>query len=184
MPIIAKIGLKCNLIHCLYTLHRKLYNRTMNEFLAKKLGEVLAFSDVGAETFKMGQAALAEQLGTETAVDYIGKCVVHSEAIKKLAEDNGVLEIVMMRADATTRKLQNMREIYVADKWDNAVELMEWSGFFEGAAIVHFALVKGAGEAIAHEGLMLLADEGMNMHHEMLDRAESELGSVGQARAV
>ena len=156
----------------------------INEFTAKKLGEILAFCEVGAETFKLGQNALAEQLGTETAVDYIGKCTVHSEAIKKMAEDNGVLDTVLMKAENTRAKLRQMRDMYVAERWDDAIELMEWSGFFEGAAIVHFAIVKGAGEAMAHDGLMLLADEGMNVHHEMLDRAESELSSVGQARAL
>jgi hypothetical protein len=156
----------------------------MNEFTAKKLGEILAFSEVGAETFKMGQTALAEQLGTETAVDYIGKCVVHGEAIKKIAEDNGMLDTVLTKLEGTGKKLRAMRDLYVGDQWDNAVELMEWSGFFEGAAVVHFALVKGAAEAIVDERLMLLAEEGMNMHYEMLDRAESELNSVGQARAI
>lgn len=163
-----------------YTVHMN----PINEFTAKKLGEILAFCEVGADTFKLGQTALAEQLGEETAVDYIGKCVVHAEAIKKMAEDNGVLDTVLMKAEKTGTKLREMRDMYVAERWDDAVELMEWSGFFEGAAVVHFAIIKGAGEAMAHDGLMLLADEGMNVHHEMLDRSEAELGSVGQARAL
>ena len=87
------------------------------------------------------------------------------------------------KASKTEEKLRSMRDLYVADQWDNATELMEWSGFFEGAAVVHWALVRGAAEGMNNEGLLTLAEECINWHYELIELAESELGATGQDRS-
>jgi hypothetical protein len=109
---------------------------------------------------------------------------MHGEELIRIATDGAGIDITLAKAEKTGEKLMKMRDLYVGDEWDNATELMEWSGFFEGAAVVHWALVKGAAEALNDEGFIMLAQEGVNYHYELLELAESELGSIGQTKAT
>jgi len=160
-----------------------LMSMTINETVAKKMGEVLAFNNVGLDTIAKGRAALVTALGEEKVMDMEEKFRIHGEELMRVATETGVIDTVLAKATKTEEKLKEMRDIYVADQWDNATELLEWSGFFEGAAIVHWAFVRGASEAINNEGLMTLSEEGKNYRYELLEIAESELESKGQDRA-
>lgn len=155
----------------------------MNEFVAKKLGEVLAFAEVGSETIERGKAAFILVLGDDEVLGMLEKNKVHSDEIKKLASDNGVVEIVLNKAEDTKTKLRQMRDMYIAEKWDNPVELLEWSSFFHGAGSAHWALIKGCAETLNHEALIILAEEAQNFHHETLDTIASELQEEGQSKA-
>jgi hypothetical protein len=155
----------------------------INEFVAKKIGEVLAFTRVSSDTIEKGKIALTEVLGEETIMDMLEKNRIHGEELMRIATDGGAIDITLAKAGKTEEKLKSMRELYVGDQWDNATELLEWSGFFEGAAIVHWALVRGAGEGLDNESLISLANEGVSYHYEVLEKSESELGSVGQDRS-
>jgi len=156
----------------------------MNEFVAKKLGEVLAFNQVGTDTYEKGKDALLAALGEEKFADVQDKNRIHADAIMKIATDAGMIDTTLAKAAATGEKLTKMRELYVGGQWDNATELMEWSGFFEGAAIVHWALVRGAAEGMNDETLLTLAEEGVNWHYELIEMAEGELGTTGQNKAT
>lgn len=155
----------------------------INEFIAKKLGEVLAFTRVSTDTIARGRSALVAALGEEKVMDIEEKDRIHGEEVIRVATDAGVIDTTLAKADKTEAKLKQMRDLYVGDQWDNATELMEWSGFFEGAAVVHWALVRGAAEGINDEGLLILAQEAVNYHYELIELAESELGSTGQSKA-
>ncbi len=156
----------------------------MNEFVAKKLGEVLAFTRVGSDTLEKGHTALVEALGPDRVLDMEEKNRIHGEEIIRVATDAGMIDTTLAKATKTEDKLKQMRDLYVGDQWDNATELMEWSGFFEGAAVVHWALVRGAAEGMNNEGLMTLAEEGVNWHYELIELAEGELHLTGGDRAV
>ncbi len=156
------------------------YTDMMNEFVAKKLGEVLAFNRVGADTIARGDAPLIAVLGEEKIADINEKFRMHGEEIMRIATDAGQIDTTLAKADKTETKLKTMRDTYIADAWDNPTEILEWSGFFEGAAIVHWALVSGASQALNHEGLMMLSEEGKNYHYELLELVESELEAKGQ----
>jgi hypothetical protein len=156
----------------------------MNEFTAKKLGEVLAFAEVGMETFDKGRDAFVSVLGEEAVQSFVEESQIHADTIRSIAEKEGVSEIVMKKLDGTGSKLRAMRDLYVGDQWDNATELLEWSGFFEGAATVHWALVKGAAEAKADTDLITLAEAGRNRHHMILEKATELLYEVGKKKGV
>jgi hypothetical protein len=155
----------------------------MNEFVAKKLGEVLAFNRIGSDTIQKGMPALVSALGAEKVHEIEEKNRIHGEAVLQVATDAGVVDTTLAKADKTAEKLMKMRDLYVGEAWDNATELMEWSGFFEGAAIVHWTLVRGAAETLNDTRLLTLAEEAVNWHYELLELAESELGSTGQSKA-
>ena len=156
----------------------------LNEFVAKKLGEVLAFNRVGTETLEKGRSALVAVLGEEHVLDREEKNRIHGEAIIRIATDGGTIDVTLAKAQKTEEKLRAMRDLYVGDQWDNVTELLEWSGFFEGAAIVHFALVRGAGEGMNDESLITLSNEAIAYHYEILEKAESELATIGQDKGV
>ena len=156
----------------------------MNEFTAKKLGEVLAFAEVGKETFERGLTAFSEIHGSDETAKLIEESNAHAEELKILADTEGVSEIVMKKLDATGTKLRAMRDMYVGDQWENPTELLEWSGFFEGAAVVHWSLVKGASIGISHTELQKLADKVMDFHQKLLDISTKKLFEVGNKKSV
>lgn len=156
----------------------------MNEFTAKKLGEVLAFAEVGMETFEKGRVAFVSVMGEDMVNDLVEESQIHADSIKSIAEKEGVSEIVMKKLEGTGAKLRAMRDLYVGDQWDNPTELLEWSGFFEGAATVHWALVKGAAEVKADEDLQTLAEAGRKRHHSILEKATKLLHEVGTKKGT
>ncbi len=156
---------------------------TINETVAKKMGEVLAFNNIGLDTINRGRAALVEAVGEEKIMDMEEKFRIHGEELMRVATDAGVIDAVLMKTAATEEKLKKMRDLYVGEQWNNATELLEWSGFFEGAAVVHWAFVRGAAEALGDEALMTLSEEGKNYRYELLELAESELEAKGQDKA-
>lgn len=155
----------------------------INEFTAKKLGEVLAFTRVSIDTLNKGKEALVEALGAEKVQDMIEKNNLHGEEVIRLSTEGGAVDTTLAKASKTEEKLKSMRELYVGDEWDNATELLEWSGFFEGAAIVHWALVRGTGESMNNENLITLANEAIAYHYELLEQSESELATIGQDKS-
>lgn len=156
----------------------------MNEFVAKKMGEVLAFCRVGADTINRGREALTEALGAERILDLEEKNRLHGESIVRIATQAAVQNPMLAKADKTEQKLKAMRDLYVGDQWDNATELMEWSGFFEGAAIVHWALIRGCAQGLDDETLLMLAEEAINWHYELLEMCETEISEEGADKGV
>lgn len=154
----------------------------MNEFAAKKLGEVLAFCRVGVETIERGHEALSQVL--EDVDGLSNKLKDHATRIESIAENAGMSDVTLTKADGTSTKLRSMRDMYVGDEWDNPAELLEWLGFFEGAAIVHWALVEGAGQALTNGELESLADKGKDLHEDLLEDVEDALKKLGAKKAT
>lgn len=154
----------------------------MNEFTAKKLGEVLAFCNVGIETIQKAGTPFSDLVGDEFIAEYIEKNTVHAEELKALATAGGKIDITTTKSEKTSDKLRKMRELYIGDQWENPVEILEWLGFFEGAAQVHWALVQGAGKILESDALIALAAEGEETHHYFLEKVSTELESVGEER--
>jgi hypothetical protein len=156
----------------------------INEFTAKKLGEVVAFARLGTETSKKGLSALVSIMSAEEIKNMQETNDRHERSLYLLAEQFGVVDIMDKKADATIEKLRTMRDMYVKDQWDNSAEISEWSGFFEGAAIVHWALVEGAAEGSKHEDLRALAVEAKTYHESKLKQFESFLKTIGIAKTT
>lgn len=154
----------------------------MNEFAAKKLGEVLAFCRVGVETIERGHEAVSQVL--EDVDGLANKLKDHATRIETIAENAGMSDVTLTKADGTGTKLRSMRDMYVGDEWDNPAELLEWLGFFEGAAIVHWALVEGAGKALTNGELEDLADKGKDLHEDLLEDVEDAIKKLGAKKAT
>ena len=155
----------------------------LNEFTAKKLGEVLAFSRVGKETFERSRSAMTRVFGSDETERIIEDNNALAARIELIAEESETTNTVEKKAEATGEKLKKMRDLYVGDQWDNETELMEWSGFFEGAAIVHFSLVLGTAEKLEHATIKHIATDGMALHRKIFSVAETILRDTGKNRA-
>lgn len=161
----------------------------MNKFIAKKLGEVLAFTEVGDETFERGQDALMKVFDTDNLLKITRENLAHGEEIKTLTEAAGESDITLKKSEGTGEKLKTMRDLYIGDEWDNPIELMEWSGFFEGAALVHWNLILGITEGIPteatidKEGLRKLAEKAIDFHRSLLEKANHYLHDTGKIKA-
>lgn len=153
----------------------------MNEFVGKKLGEVMAFSNIGVELLERGESALKEAMDDYDEI----KMAFGEQAtqIKEAAEAGGVLETTESKAQATGDKLRGMMETYIGDEWENLAELLEWMGFFEGAAVVHWKLVEGAAGTLGDSSLASLAENGATLHHDLLHRTQELISQVGAERA-
>ena len=148
----------------------------MNEFTSKKLGEVLAFTNQGLELLDRADAALGQAFDSKILNSLKVDLLDQQEKLKKLAND-----IMLDKAGKTGDKLRGMAETYIGDEWDNPTELLEWLGFFEGAALVHWQLVLGAVEGEAE--LSQLAQAGLKLHESMLKEVRSSLHRIGGERA-
>lgn len=156
----------------------------INEFMAKKMGEVVAFARLGVETSKMGSVALSSIMSEEQIKELEDTNGYHERSLYNLADQFGVTDIMDKKANATLDKLRAMRDMYIKDQWDNSAEISEWSGFFEGAAIVHWALVEGAGEGSRNEEVRLLAVEAKTYHENMLKQYDTYLKTIGISKTA
>ena len=154
----------------------------MNTFSARKIGEVLAFALVGNETITQGQTALEEAFGHEIIEKYIAINKRHIEVINVIDRDEEIIATIKAKAEATSQKLRSMRDSYIQEKWDDIAELLEWLGFFEGAAIVHWSLVSGVSKGEEHNTLSQLASEATDFHKEALDKVCDKINEIGSKR--
>jgi hypothetical protein len=152
----------------------------MNEFSAKKLGEGLAFTRVGNSTLEQGYEGF-RKLFMDVKLQAIQKeNNEHGEELLNIAKNFKVEELVMPKSLSTETKLLEMRDTYIKDEWGNTTELCEWLGFFEGAAVVHFTLIKGIAESLNNKPLEELADRAIVFHEELLKTASLALYNIGK----
>lgn len=141
----------------------------MNDFASRKLGEVLAFAQVGEESLLRGMGGFEKALGKESCAVALAESRREAGEILRIASEQGAAEAVLAKAERTAAKLRAMRELYLKEEdWNDPAELLEWSGFFEGAALVHWNLVRGTAEKDEGPGLGALADRGAEAHDQML----------------
>lgn len=151
----------------------------MNPFIAKKLGEVLAFSIVGVETLERGFEPLCSVLGEEVVAEMIEELTSHRQELESVAQSLKCFDTTSTKAAATSTKLRGMRDAYIGDDWDNPTEILEWLGFFEGAAIAHWRLVDGAADALAQKKLKKLTTIGLDFHANSMYEAVESLKQTG-----
>lgn len=156
----------------------------MNEFIAKKMGEALAFEEQTIWILTKAQDAFMCFL-TEIEIEgRIGDHKKNIDILLKVALEKKVKDIVEKKAEATKTKLEGMAETYIGDKWDDLAEVLEWTSFAEGAAVAHWGIVKGASEALEIEELLSVCFDAMAQHGAHFDEACDELSGVGNSKAL
>lgn len=145
----------------------------------RKVGEVLAFTQVGLDTFDRGQEALMrvfEEQEMDRILEQKNKALEQMESFLQHIDD---AQSVQDKAALTSAKLVNMRDLYLQDEWSDHLEILEWLGFFEGAAIVHWGLIGGYTSARYVPELSNLASEMLEFHRTLLERVTALLIESG-----
>jgi len=155
----------------------------MDEFVARKIGEVLAFAEVGLETFEKGREGLVQVFGEEVFGEINNKNSEHAGKLKEIVENAGVSEMTLAKARSTRNKLKFMRDYYISDEWHDPIELCEWLGFFEGATIVHWKLVQGAAETLQEEKLLEISKQAISFHQGLINKISEAIKKIGSEKS-
>jgi hypothetical protein len=151
----------------------------MTEKAAKKLGEVLAFSYASNDLMQNGHEGLTKVFHADTVLQLKNRHINLAQTIKEIAAKHEVLDIVTAKADKTHVKLNDMANLYIKDEWDNPAELLEWGGFFVGAAIVHWQLVAGVAEQMKDDQLSELSEKCITEFKNLFTEIEKEIKKIG-----
>lgn len=141
-----------------------------------KMGEVLAFENLLVDTFSKGHDALLDVMEeSEITDEYKSKAGKYAVMVQEYAEKFGGWDVVSAKAEKTFEKLSKMRDMYIGDSWDEAAEVLEWMGFQEGAAVVHWGLIEKVAEQVNNEELNGFANEVATFHHDLLHRVKEAI---------
>jgi hypothetical protein len=152
----------------------------MNEFAAKKLGEVLAFAKEGNTIIEKAKKVFGEFLSEDDLQETLKGGLGHIDAINAYAAEKKVTAIVEAEAEKTATKIVSMRDIYIGSEWDVHSEVFEWWGFFGGGVIAHWNLMKGVAESLEDDGLVELCYIAIAYHENLYDSASSILAEIGR----
>ena len=149
----------------------------MNEKLARKLGELLAFSEVGHNLFEKNRQSLIMVWDTDEVSLMTEERLGFAEQIKIFADKEKVTDSTLAKAAKTKEKLEKMQDLYLAGDTD-PIEIMEWLSFFEGAAAAHANLVLGLAQNNAE--VASLAKEMSSFHRKVSEKVSTTLFETGK----
>lgn len=159
----------------------------MNEHIWKKLGEVKAFAEACVDFLDRGRAGFtAAGIFTDEELDQlIEKSQTHSQRIDEIAARGDASDTVDTKAVATGEKLADMQARYLTDEddWKDGMELLEWSGFFFGGAVVHWSLIEGVSESVHEADLTALAGSGISLHTQLQDTVVTSIHDLAKEEA-
>jgi len=147
----------------------------MDDKVFRKMGEVLAFAKFGEDTMKKGQNAMTKAFGEEFVTDFNKKNNAQIETLYEIANAHGKENVMCEKSEKTFIKFEKMRDVYLHDEWNDAIEIMEWLGFFEGAAIVHWSLIIGLSTKLDMAELLDIAKQGKAFHQDLLHAVTSKI---------
>ncbi|MEX2514812.1 MAG: hypothetical protein WD335_01640 [Candidatus Paceibacterota bacterium] len=160
----------------------------MNEHIWKKLGEVKAFARACADFLSRGKDGFigADIFTAEEIEQFVNKNEDHIAKIDKIAGAADATKIVDTKSKATGSKLEDMQGRYLAneDDWADGMELLEWSGFFFGGAVVHWSLIEGVSESIHEADLTALAGSGLGFHTQMFETVRESISRLAKEEAA
>lgn len=160
----------------------------MNEHIWKKLGEVKAFAHACADYLDRGREGFTSEeiFSTEEIDQFIKKCQHHITRIEEISSEAEMADTVNKKADATGKKLTAMQDLYLADEddWQDGMELLEWSGFFFGAAIVHWRIIEGVSEHVHEADLTALSASGLGFYTQVFETAGESIKALAKEEAA
>lgn len=156
----------------------------MNEFVAKKLGEVIAIARMGNDTINKAKKAFGEFLSEADMNDAIQKAEKQIDEILAFATEKNIIDSVKAEAEKTSVKIEKMRDAYIESNWEDASVIFEWWGFFGGGALAHWNLVKGIGEALEIDAFVQIAYNAIAYHENLYDTSISLLAEIGRNKSL
>ncbi len=112
--------------------------------------------------------------------EIVEKCESFESRIEDFATKAHCFDEVEASADETDEKVRDMRDEYIGGEWEEADEVLEWTGFYTGAALVHWHLIQGAAEAMDHMSLRELATDAIDFYNGLFVKDEDILHTIGE----
>lgn len=156
----------------------------MNPFILEKIGEVLALARVGSDTCIKGKAAFEKILDTEEVSTLHESFIQLEKDILIFEFDTDERTVIDNSAKEAEIKITSMRDTYVDGQWDAEDEVLEWMGFYTGAALVHWELLAGTADAIVHVELQELSYSALDLYQDIFVSDEEFLREIGSARST
>lgn len=155
----------------------------MNTFISQKLGEVLAFARIGDDTLKKGREGFLKMLDEKEMEGLNGKFTELGNKVADFASKEGVGDEVEKEAKETEEKVRKMRDMYIDGNWNEESEVLEWMGFYTGAALVHWYLISGAGKSLGLSELESISKEAIEFYNSLFVTDEKTLQGLGASQS-
>jgi hypothetical protein len=157
----------------------------MNQFTARKLGEVKAFAVVGVDIIKRSREALERSLATAEVERVLQTIDKQKEVLEIIIYDSKEKDLINTKAEGTIAKIESMSGVYMKkeEDWQDPAEVLEWLGFFIGGAIVHFYLAAAAGRGSGLVEISAFAEEAAEFYEDFLEDVSSAIGRLAEKRA-
>jgi len=154
----------------------------MKKSFVQKLGEILAFSQRGVEIYQKNRSPLQAALDPTEIDNVIHKNQEISnklvETLKKSPDAADATETEMQeKAEKSIKKFKAMEDVYLEGSKEPA-EVMEWLGFFEGSAMVHFSLVHDMAKEEKLDDFAGIAKDGEKFHHDTLHKIRKSIAET------
>lgn len=155
----------------------------MNDFGARKLGEVIAFLRLTTDTYSRSKTALLTVIEQAEYDDLVGQLADSEAGLLEIAKESDKGDATSSKAASTFEKLSKMRDLYIGDEWENPTEVYEWQSFASGAGIAHASLMMGVAQAMDDDHLAVQIETAHNLFADMLEGIQHHLHDLGETRA-
>jgi hypothetical protein len=148
------------------------------------LGEVHAFITLVIDTYQRGQAGFIKTLPADTITDTVATLTTLCQDIESQAAQAGQDHITLTKSAKTLAKISRARDDYIAERWDDTVELYEWFSFNAGAGAAHAHEVAGAAHALKDEELAQITAQAEAYFDNLLLQTKDYLYQEAVSRAA
>lgn len=156
----------------------------MNEFTAKKLGEVYAFITLVLDTYHQGNPGFSKVFDEDTLKQRIVVLASLRDELAQIVEGFGQSETMQTKSERTLSKITRARDEYIDGRWDNLVELYEWFSFNAGAGGAHASEVVGASTAINNAEMIRTTKQIEAYFDDLLIECKEFLYKIGVASST
>lgn len=152
----------------------------MDPFLIKKLGEAFAFTRAFRDTLQKGKKGFSKIIEKKEFESLLSKNEAHIGSIMRIVAEHDIDEEVRERAARMEEKLNKMRSVFLPREknFSDPLEVSEWMGFFEGAAYMHWVVVKDEADDKGADKLSVLSGKAADFHETMLSKIASYVKKI------
>lgn len=152
----------------------------MDPFLIKKLGEAFAFTRAFRDTLQKGKKGFLKIIEKKEFENLLSKNEAHIGSIMKIVAEHDIDDEVRERAARMEEKLNKMRGVFLPREknFSDPLDVSEWMGFFEGAAYLHWIVVRDEAEKKKTGDLQVLANKAADFHETVLEQIASYIKRI------
>lgn len=153
----------------------------MNDFIVKTLGETVAFAKLAQDTIEKNKDVFSGHM-SETDLNFsVQRGGGHVDAIAEYSKSKGIESQVISVSEEVSKHLESTRDLYLKDGDDLSV--LRWWGFFGGASLVQWNMVKGVFESIEDDAMVSIAYDAIGYHEDLYDSVSGTLTELARKKS-